>query len=164
VLDDGAWGEILISAPWMFDGYDAKWSADSTTTIYREGVRFHRTGDVGYLCDGNLFQLGRAQHVLRTACGPLASVAVEEPVADALRRPVAAVAVGPPGSSVVALVISDQGKLRLAPASFAKAARAATPHQIAAVLVGRLPTDRRHQSKVDRTGLAESVSRFLAGR
>jgi acyl-coenzyme A synthetase/AMP-(fatty) acid ligase/pimeloyl-ACP methyl ester carboxylesterase len=163
-LGDGAWGEILVSAPWMFDGYDARWSADSETSIDRDGRRFHRTGDVGYLAEGVLFQLGRAAHVLRTACGPVTSVGVEEPVAEALGRPVAAVAVGPAGTSVIALVLGGEGNLRLAPGSLASRARAASSHQIAAVLEGRLPTDRRHQSKVDRTGLAKSVSRFLAGR
>jgi long-subunit acyl-CoA synthetase (AMP-forming) len=147
----------------MFDGYDARWSADSETSIDRDGRRFHRTGDVGYLAEGVLFQLGRAAHVLRTACGPVASVGVEEPVAEALGRPVAAVAVGPAGASVIALVLGGEGDLRLAPGSLASRARAASSHQIAAVLEGRLPTDRRHQSKIDRTGLAKSVSRFLAG-
>jgi pimeloyl-ACP methyl ester carboxylesterase/acyl-CoA synthetase (AMP-forming)/AMP-acid ligase II len=163
-LGDGAWGEILVSAPWMFDGYDARWSADSVTSLERDGRRFHRTGDVGYLFEGVLFQLGRAAHVLRTSSGPVASACIEEPVAETLARSVAAVAVGPPGAAVVALVLGGEGDLRLAPASVATKARAASRHQIAAVLEGRLPTDRRHQSKIDRTGLAQSVSRYLAGR
>jgi acyl-CoA synthetase (AMP-forming)/AMP-acid ligase II/pimeloyl-ACP methyl ester carboxylesterase len=162
-LGEGAWGEILVSAPWMFDGYDARWRADSETSLVREGRRFHRTGDVGYLHEGVLFQLGRAMHVLRTASGPVASVGVEEPVAEALKRAVAAVAVGPAGAAVIALVLSGDGDLRLAPEEVASRARAASDHQIAAVLEGRLPTDRRHQSKVDRSALAKSVSRFLAG-
>jgi pimeloyl-ACP methyl ester carboxylesterase/acyl-coenzyme A synthetase/AMP-(fatty) acid ligase len=163
-LGEGAWGEILVSAPWMFDGYDARWSADTETSLVRDGRRFHRTGDVGYLFDGVLFQLGRAVHVLRTASAPVASVCVEEPVGQELGRPVAAVAVGPAGAAVIALVLGGEGDLRLAPESVAARARAASDHQIAAVLEGRLPTDRRHQSKVDRSALAKSVSRFLAGR
>jgi len=163
-LVDGEWGEILVSAPWLFDGYDARWSADFSANVLREGRRFHRTGDVGYFWSGELFQLGRAQHVLRTADGPLASVAVEAPVAAALDRPVAAVGVGPLESCALALVIGGEGVVRLAPDSLASAARAATPHRIAAVLVGRLPTDRRRQSKVDHTRLAATVSDLLAGR
>ena len=163
-LADGEWGEILVSAPWLFDGYDARWSADLTANVRREGRRFHRTGDVGYFWGGGLFQLGRAQHVIRTADGPLASVAVEAPVAAALDRPVAAVGVGPPESCALALVIGGEGDVRLAPASLASAARAAATHRVAAVLVGQLPTARRHQSKVDRTRLAAAVRDLLAGR
>ena len=96
--------------------------------------------------------------------GPLASVAIEEPVADALTCRVAALAVGPPGASVVALVLEDRRDLTLAPAELAERARAAAPCPVAAVLIGPLPTDRRHQSKVDRTELARSVGTVLAGR
>ena len=163
-LADGSWGEILVSEPWMFDGYDAHWSTDEVTTIWRSGRRFHRTGDVGYLWHGDLFQLGRAGHVIHTARGPLASVAIEEPVADALTCRVAALAVGPPGASVVALVLEDRRDLTLAPAELAERARAAAPCPVAAVLIGPLPTDRRHQSKLDRTELARSVGTVLAGR
>lgn len=163
-LADGSWGEILVSAPWMFDGYDAHWCADEATTIWRGGRRFHRTGDVGYLWHSELFQLGRTRHVLHTADGPLASVAVEEPVAEALACGVAAVAVGPRGASVVALVLEDRRVLTLAPTELAERARAAAPCQVAAVLTGPLPTDRRHHSKVDRTELARLVGTVLAGR
>jgi acyl-CoA synthetase (AMP-forming)/AMP-acid ligase II len=163
-LRDGEWGEILVSAPWMFDGYDARWTADVSSSVQREGQRFHRTGDVGYLSGGVLFQLGRAQHVIHTKEGALASVAVEEPVAATLGRPVAAVGVGPAGSSVVALVIDGEGHLRLASDRLSKTARTAATCHVAAVLEGRLPTDRRHQSKVDRTRLATQVAALLAGR
>jgi acyl-CoA synthetase (AMP-forming)/AMP-acid ligase II len=159
----GSWGEILVSAPWMFDSYDARWSADHATMIVRDGRRFHRTGDVGYLANGLLFQLGRTQHVLHTAKGPLASVALEENVASVTGRLVAAVPVGPSGLSVVALVLDSDCNLRLASDDVARSAREASRHSVAAVLEGRLPTDRRHQSKIDRTALAKSVEKFLAG-
>jgi acyl-CoA synthetase (AMP-forming)/AMP-acid ligase II len=164
VCAEGSWGEILVSAPWMLDGYEARFSADAESSVAREGRRFHRTGDVGYLHEGQLFQLGRAQHVLRLAGGPLPSVMAEEPVAAALGAAVAAVGVGPAGSEVIALVVADEGDLRLAPAELAARARSAAGQRIAAVLVGALPTDRRHQSKVDRAALGVSAAALLAGR
>ena len=163
-LDDQQWGEILVRAPWMFDGYDHRWASERAATVAREGHRWHRTGDVGYFADGVLFQLGRAQHVIRTALGPLPSVSLEAPVAAALGREVAAVAVGPAGAAVVALVLSDSRYLRLASPSLAASARAAASSPVAAVLTGRLPTDRRHHSKIDRSALARTVSQYLAGR
>jgi len=165
VLPDGdGWGELLVHAPWMFDGYDAAWSADADTWVVHSGRRFHRTGDVGYLEDGLVVHLGRRRHVIDTADGPLASVAVEGPVATATGRQVAAVGVGPAGAQVVCLVVEGGGRLRVAGRSLRDTARAAGPQRIAAVLEGPLPVDHRHRSKVDRTALADDVTGFLAGR
>jgi acyl-CoA synthetase (AMP-forming)/AMP-acid ligase II len=163
-LAEGTWGEILVSAPWMFDGYDGRWTADATSEILRGSRRFHRTGDVGYLSGDVLFQLGRLAHVIRAADGPVPSIILEEPISDATSRPVAAVGVGPSGAAVVAVVVSEEAPLRIAPRELAEVVRAAAGRPIAAVLVGRLPLDRRHQSKVDRAALAASVTQLLSGR
>ncbi len=110
-LDEGSWGEILVHAPWMFDGYDGAWSIDRDSSVERGSRRFHRTGDVGYLSGGVLFQLGRAVHVIRSAHGPVTSISVEEPIAGALRRSVAALGVGPVGTQVLAVVLDDDSAL-----------------------------------------------------
>ena len=162
--DGGGWGELLVHAPWMLDGYDAAWSADADTWVVHGGKRYHRTGDVGYLEDGLVVHLGRRRHVIDTADGPLASVAVEGPVAAATGRQVAAVGVGPAGAQVVCLVVEGGGHLRVAGRARRDAVRAACLHRVAAVLEGPLPVDRRHRSKVDRTGLAADAAAFLAGR
>lgn len=164
VSDADGWGELLVHAPWMFDGYEAAWSADDDTWSARDGRRFHRTGDVGYLEDGLVMHLGRRRHVVDTASGPLASVAVEGPVSAALGRQVAAVGVGPSGGQVLCLVVGAEGRLRVAGGGLRTAARDACPHPVAAVLEGPLPVDRRHRSKVDRTALGADVAGFLAGR
>jgi len=163
-LPDGSWGELLVHAPWMFDGYDAAWSADADTWTMRDGIRYHRTGDVGYVHDGLVFHLGRRRHVLATAAGPLASVAVEEPVRAAVGRPVAAVGVGPDGAQVVCVVVDGPGRPAVADADLRARVRAAAEVPVAAVLVGRLPVDRRHESKIDRTAVAADAAALLAGR
>ena len=162
--DDTGWGEILLHAPWKFDGYEAAWTADADTWAEHGGVRYHRTGDVGYVEDGLLMHLGRRRHVITTAEGPLASVAIEGPVATATGRTAAAVGVGPTGAQVLCVVLEGSGDLRVASTTRRDAVREACPHRIAAVLEGRLPVDRRHQSKIDRTALAADVTDFLAGR
>ncbi len=164
LLPDGEWGELLVRAAWMFDGYDGTWSADADTWAVHDGARFHRTGDVGYVHDGLVFHLGRRRHVLDTADGPLASVAVEEPIRIAMGRPVAAVGIGPAGCQVVCIVVDGPGRLAVADRYVRNSVRAATPHRIASVLVGPLPVDRRHESKVDRSALGVEAGRFLAGR
>ena len=159
-----AWGELLVRAPWMFDGYDAAWTADADTWVDVGGCRYHRTGDVGYVHGGLVFHLGRRTHVLDTAGGPLASVAVEEPVRTAVARSVAAVGIGPAGAQVVCLVVDGPDGLEVAGADLRAVVRASAPVAVAAVLVGRLPVDRRHESKIDRTALAVDAGRLLAGR
>jgi acyl-CoA synthetase (AMP-forming)/AMP-acid ligase II/pimeloyl-ACP methyl ester carboxylesterase len=163
-LVDGSWGELLVHAPWMFDGYDGAWSADADSWATHDGLRYHRTGDVGYLHDGLVFHLGRRRHVIDTPRGPVASVAVEEPVRAHVGRPVAAVGIGPMGGQVVCLVVDAPGRLAVADHQLRTAVRAASGHRVAAVLVGPLPVDRRHESKVDRTSLGAEAGRFLAGR
>jgi len=164
-LGPGAWGELLVSAPWMYDGYDQRWGIDADATVVRGGVRFHRTHDVGAIDeDGRIFQLGRAQHVLHGPDGPRPCVAVEQAVAAALGRLVAAVGVGPTGTEATVIVVDAPGRLRLAPAHLTATVRAASSDIVAAVLEGPLPVDIRHQSKIDRTALAATATVFLAGR
>src|SRR6185312_4955618 len=59
-LPEGAVGEIAISAPFLFAGYDR----DSARTAERliGGVYFSR--DLGFLRDGHLFVLGRADDLI----------------------------------------------------------------------------------------------------
>jgi acyl-CoA synthetase (AMP-forming)/AMP-acid ligase II len=140
------WGEILVRAPWMFDGYDGHWHVDASTWVAIDGEHFHRTGDVGYLEEGRLFQLGRRRHVISTERRLLSSVEVEEPVADVLGTSVSAIGIGPVGRQVVCIVVEGNGTLRLASAPLARSVRASAPCAVAAVLEGPLPLDRRHRS------------------
>jgi acyl-CoA synthetase (AMP-forming)/AMP-acid ligase II len=148
----------------MFDGYEGAWATNDAATLVRDGVRFHRTGDVGYLEDGVLFSLGRLAHVIDAAAGPIASVVVEAPVAAAVGDRVAAIKLGPAGAQLCAVVVERPARLHLAPAALAAEVRAAAPCPVSAVLTGRLPVDHRHQSKIDRVALAARVQRFVAGR
>jgi len=161
------WGELVVHAPWMFDGYEGAWAANDRSALVVGGRRFHRTGDAGYVEDGIVFHLGRVAHVLSLSSGPVASVAVEAPVAAAVGLPVAAVGVGPAGAQVCVIVVetADASRsLHLADVALAASVRAAAPGPVAAVLAGRLPVDHRHQSKIDRVALATAAARFLAGR
>jgi len=158
------WGEILVAAPWLFDGYENATDVDFHSTVFVGSQRFHRTGDVGYLDNGRLFVLGRSAHVIDSAVGPLASVALEESVAEALNRDVAAVGVGPKGTQVVCVVLRADGPLRLAPLDLRDRVRESVDVPVAAVLEGNVPTDHRHESKIDRIELGLTVSSYLAGR
>lgn len=164
-LTPGEWGELAVRADWMFDGYEQQWAADSASGAIVDGAKFHRTGDLGcFDDDGVLHQLGRVQHALSIPSGLVPSVHIEQPLSEILHRTVAAVGVGPRGTQAIAVVIESNGRLRLASPAVTQMVRAASSFEIAAVLEGELPVDVRHQSKIKREVLAESVDSFLAGR
>lgn len=163
---DGVTGEIVISAPHLKSGYFRLYLTDREA---RRGVgdRWHRTGDVGHLdADGRLWVEGRLPHVITTAEGPVTPVGIEqdaETVAAVARA--AAVGVGPIGRQVVVAVVeTDVRRPALASPDLTDAVRAATAQPLAAVLaVPTLPTDIRHNSKIDRSRVAAWAERVLAG-
>ncbi|MCU1404173.1 MAG: hydrolase, partial [Glaciihabitans sp.] len=163
-------GEIVVSAPHIKDHYDQLWLTDRLSKSgATAGERWHRTGDVGHLDDaGRLWVEGRLPHVLVTAEGILTPVGPEqaiESVGEVARA--AVVGIGPRGTQQVVAVIettSPARKVSLAGAELSTAVRAASPVAVAAVLVvPHLPTDIRHNSKIDRVRLADWAAAILAG-
>ncbi|MFW2512641.1 alpha/beta fold hydrolase [Demequina sp. SO4-13] len=169
-LDAGVLGEVLVSAPHLKDSYDRLWLTDlAATRKTPEGGRWHRTGDVGHVdSEGRLWIEGRLAHVILTPDGPLAPVGPEQEIerAEAVRR-AAVVGVGPPGVQQAVAVVETRPRARragLASADVTAQVRAACGTPLAAVLaVKELPTDVRHNSKIDRAALAEWAARLLAG-
>jgi acyl-CoA synthetase (AMP-forming)/AMP-acid ligase II/pimeloyl-ACP methyl ester carboxylesterase len=163
-------GEILVSAPHVEDHYDRLWLTHRASR--RGGVpgeRWHRTGDVGHLDDhGRLWVEGRMPHVIVTGGGVVTPVGPElraESVDSVVRA--AVVGVGPRGvQQVVAVVETTPGARRvaLASAELASDVRAAVDVPLAAVLVvPRLPTDIRHNSKINRSALSTWAEGILSG-
>ncbi|MCW2163851.1 Acyl-CoA synthetase (AMP-forming)/AMP-acid ligase II [Microbacterium hydrothermale] len=162
----GVTGEIVISAPHLKRGY---FRLHLTDREARRGLpaRWHRTGDVGHLdAEGRLWVEGRLPHVITTADHPVTPVGVEQDVetVPAVER-AAAVGVGPVGRQVVVAVVeTDVRRPALASPDLTDAVRAATAQPLAAVLaVPALPTDIRHNSKIDRSRVAAWAERVLAG-
>ncbi|WP_065963385.1 alpha/beta fold hydrolase [Curtobacterium sp. UCD-KPL2560] len=165
----GVTGEIVVAAPHVRDHYDRLWR---TNRASRQGVddpRGHRTGDVGHLdADGRLWVEGRLQHVVTTARGVVTPVGPEQRIeaVDGVGR-VGVAGVGPTGTQQVVAVVETVPPVRrpgLATASLATAVRAAAGVPLAAVLVVPvLPTDIRHNSKVDRARLSRWATSVLGG-
>jgi len=165
----GVTGEILVRAPHVKDRYDRLWITESASSSI---AGWHRTGDVGHLDENSrLWVEGRLIHVLSTATGAITPVAAEnavQSVAGAGRA--ALVGVGPAGTQAAVVVMETIPPARKAgPASTVLTAKireavAATGTEVAAVLVvPTLPTDIRHNSKIDRAALAQWASTSLAG-
>jgi acyl-CoA synthetase (AMP-forming)/AMP-acid ligase II/pimeloyl-ACP methyl ester carboxylesterase len=176
----GVPGEVVISAPHLKRGYHRLWSTDQEAA--REVPppadsprgsatrRWHRTGDVGHLDDeGRLWIEGRLPHVIATAEGPVTPVGPEQ---DLERIPAisraALVGVGPQGLRQCVAVVETSPPARrsaLATPALTRAVRESTALAVAAVLVvPTLPTDIRHNSKIDRSRLSGWAERVLAGR
>ena len=155
--------------------------AQSTSAAQPRGTAcpWHRTNDIGHLdSQGRLWLEGRVQHVISTAAGPVAPTGIEMLV-DRLEQVErsAAVGVGPAGTQVVVVVVElahgvkTENSAPLASVELSDAVRgsiAAHPAfstvDIAAVLVApRIPTDIRHNSKIDRSGMSHWASQILHG-
>lgn len=166
--DPGVSGEVVISAPHLKRGYFRLYLTDREA---RRDVpdRWHRTGDVGHLdAEGRLWIEGRLPHVIASPTGPITPVGIEQDLerVDDISR-AAAVGVGPRGRQVVVAVVETTPGARragLASPDLTDAARASTSTPLAAVLVvSTLPTDIRHNSKIDRSRVAAWAERVLAG-
>ena len=171
LTEPGLTGEILVSAPHVKDRYDRLWITEARSSSL---PGWHRTGDVGHLdAEGRLWVEGRLQHILTTPDGvrtPVAGEQAAESVAGVGRA--AVVGVGPAGTQVPVAILELEvpvGKAGTAPPALAAAVRAEVSHsaglELAAVLVlPQMPTDIRHNSKLDRTALAGWAEQILAGR
>ena len=167
----GVLGEVVVRARHLKQRYDRLHLTDLEAERDVPPGRWHRTGDVGHLdARGRLWIEGRLAHVLTTADGPLAPVGTEQQVERVSQvRRAALVGVGPAGvQQAVAVVepVASAGLRRpgLAPAELGAAVRAASSVPLAAVLVApSMPTDVRHNSKIDRARLAAWADGILTG-
>ena len=133
----------------------------------RDQARWHRTGDIGHLdAQGRVWVEGRIQHVIVTADGPLAPVGPEQDLESVAGvRRAAVVGVGPHGlRQAVAVLETAATRPGLADPTLTAAARERSRVPLAAVLVvPRLPTDIRHNSKIDRSRLSTWAEQALSG-
>ena len=163
-------GEVVVRAAHARAGYDRLWH---TQFLASQPAGWHATGDVGHLDgDGRLWIGGRLGHVISTTregpTGIVAPVKLEQAVETLEGVTMAAVVgVGPSGNQQLVVVIEPDSSLRrsrLADPVLTDRVRAVAGDDVVAVLeVSKLPVDRRHNSKIDRTRIAAWAERALAG-
>lgn len=173
--EPGATGEILVRGPHVRDRYLMLWRTTHTSMRF---TGWHATGDVGHLdAEGRLWVEGRADHVLATADGLFTPVQVEDAAetVPTVRRAGAAV-VGPRGTQQVVVILETEdgyrpgkaGRPHPAEPSLQEAVRRAVRErsgvEVVAVFTTRaLPTDIRHNSKIDRAALSRWSEQTLQG-
>ncbi|MGN6409004.1 MAG: AMP-binding protein, partial [Curtobacterium sp.] len=167
----GVMGEIVVVAPHVRERYDRLWRQNRVSRLGVADPRGHRTGDVGHLDGaGRLWVEGRLQHVLTTQDGVVTPVGPEQRIerVPGVRR-VGLAGVGPRGTQQAVAVVETTGargtrRPALADPDLARDVRAAAGIPLAAVLtVPGLPTDIRHNSKVDRARLSRWAASVLSG-
>jgi len=182
--EPGVVGELLVRAPHLKARYDQLWATeDASRLVGPDGSSWHRTGDVGHLdARGRLRVQGRTAHLVRTAEGVVTPIGVELAAQSVVAaRPgegvgvarAAATGVGPAGTQALVVVVETDPPARRAagaPAELVAAVREAVrtvpgrPEVAAVLVVPTLPTDVRHDSKVDRTLVGAWAAERLAGR
>jgi acyl-coenzyme A synthetase/AMP-(fatty) acid ligase len=162
--DPDVMGEIVVRAPHMKNSYD------NLAFTERASVQFagwHRTGDVGHLdTGGSLWIEGRKSHVITTHMGVVTPVPVEQRVESLdFVRQAACVGVGPKDGSVVVIAyIESAQKSELSQLQREDHIRAIAGVPIAAMLlVKSLPTDIRHNAKLNREEISRWANKKLAG-
>jgi acyl-coenzyme A synthetase/AMP-(fatty) acid ligase len=157
-------GEIQVNAPHMLAGYDRLWRTDAAAKAGTPRQEWHRTGDVGHLDDqGRLWVEGRLPHIVTTPEGVVTPVRIELAAQRAGAPRAAAVGVGPRGTQQLVVVAEGQPG-PLADPALAEAVRREVDRPVAAVLaVPALPTDIRHNAKIDRARMARWATRVLSG-
>jgi len=168
-LPIGETGEIVVSARWMSLGYNWLWLTQQNARFESDGFTWHRTGDVGHINgDGNLWIEGRVVHMIHTADGSMTPVPIEvacEKISGVKRA--AAVGIGDKGVQQLVMVLeTDQAKENPAPDQLAAQVREALAglDVVAIWETKKLPVDIRHNSKIDRTALAQKMQKVLSGR
>jgi len=127
VLDAGQIGEILVHGPSVAAGYWRRADATAATFVLRDGATWLRTGDLGFVHDGELYVAGRIKDLLivrgRNLYPQDLEQAIEREVELVRRGRVAAFAVEIDGQEGIGIAAEVSHKMRklVAPEAIAAA-------------------------------------------
>jgi olefin beta-lactone synthetase len=157
VAPRGEPGEIVVAGGHVLPGYLNR-EGDTETKFEVDGVRWHRTGDVGYLDRaGRLWLLGRCSGKIQDERGTLYPFAVEcAALQNPLVRRAALAAVD--GRRVLALEAEK-------PVPTGDILRSLSWAQLDQVVsMDRIPVDKRHNAKIDYLALARKLKSIRSAR
>ena len=163
-LQNGETGEIFVTGPWLSSGYDQHWLRNREARLSYNGFVWHRTGDVGHISDGVVIE-GRVAHLIRTGSKTLTPVPLEQLIEEKIPGVTAAaveVVVG--GVPSLALVLCDGKTTGSADRVNESHVRDIAPDVVAVFFKKKLPVDRRHNSKIDRTALGAWATKQMESR
>lgn len=151
-LPPGQAGEIVVRGPHVLPGYLGG-RGDAETKIDVAGTRWHRTGDAGrFDAQGRLWLLGRCAAKVESKDGSCYPLALEGAARAQGARRTALVECG--GQRVLVVEPSDGGTFE------PSALREALGADVDTVrLVRHIPTDRRHNAKIDYPALRSLLAK-----
>jgi acyl-CoA synthetase (AMP-forming)/AMP-acid ligase II len=150
MVASGEPGEIVVSGAHVLPGY-LKGEGDAETKFEVDGVRWHRTGDLGYMdAAGRLWLLGRCNGKIQDARGTLYPFAVECAAMQtpAIRRAALAAV---DGRRVLAIETTET----VSPEAILSSLSWARLDEV--VFLDHVPVDKRHNAKVDYVALARKL-------
>lgn len=149
-LPDGYVGEIVVRGASLAEGYAG--AADASATALRHGEL--RTGDAGFVRDGQLFVLGRLGDSLKVRGRMVFSEDLEAALAAAgIPRPRIAVLLGEHGGTPVAVLLSEEPQGAWRPAAEALLRRQTGGAQVVFVATARGGISRTSSGKPRRRPL-----------
>jgi acyl-coenzyme A synthetase/AMP-(fatty) acid ligase len=161
-LEDGATGEVFVTGPWLSAGYDQHWARNRDARIQYNGKEWHRTGDVGHMKNG-LFIEGRIAHVIHNGDVLLTPVPIEQSIEMVLPGVTTAAVSVPAGEGAAVVVVLCDGETEgAADPAIEQKVRQVVPDVVAVLFKKKLPVDRRHNSKIDRTALGTWAAKQLS--
>ncbi|MFE5807118.1 AMP-binding protein [Streptomyces sp. NPDC056491] len=158
LLGPGQIGELIVSGPRVTTEYFKRPELTDYAKLRHtgDGSLWHRMGDVGYLdAEAMVWFMCRKKHVVDTAVGRVYPDQQEQVYNHHLGIYDSAV-VAAPGADRVRLVLSDVFRGRVSPQEVqAVAEQFNLPVPRLVFYPGRLPSDRRHNSKIDREAILD---------
>jgi len=142
----GEAGEIVVSGEHVLPGY-MNGCGDEENKFIVAGVRWHRTGDAGFLDDrGRLWLLGRCSARIEDSHGTLYPLGVEHIALqhDCVRR---AAVVSVRGQRVLAVELRNARLPESQLAALLESVEFAKVQQVR--VLKRMPVDKRHNAKID---------------
>lgn len=139
-LPDGNIGEIVVAGPHVLKRYFRNPEAFQANKIVTESETWHRTGDSGFLINGQLYLTGRCKELIRMETTYLSPFVVES-----VLRNIEGVSAGTILKKETQIILVIEGKANQAEL---RSLEDLTSYD-RLIFLKKIPKDPRHQSKID---------------
>lgn len=151
ILSNGQIGEIVVSGPHVLASYYNSPEAYKSNKIQVDGQIWHRTGDSGFLLDGDLYLTGRcSQLIYHNEC--LLSPFIIENQLEQIKGITCGTLIESPSGLLLCVESNEKSDLLTG-----KIAGIPYDHLLC---FSEIPRDPRHHSKIDYPALKEQALRF----
>ena len=159
VLSDNEEGELIVSGKHVLKGY-LNGIGDKENKITIDDEIWHRTGDYGYVVDGQFWLLGKVKSIIRINDRIISPFSIEArlSVNEEIEKSTVIEYVGK-----VYIVIQLKSKILKLSREYEKKIRDQLENigEYQIILVKEIPTEKRHSSKINREKLLEILKKRI---